>query len=464
MQVPESMRLQIGQIVSDYEVIGVLGVGGMGSVYKVRNTISDRVDAMKILLPDLRSSPELADRFLKEIKVLASLSHPNIAALHTALRVDNQLLMIMELVEGESVELRLSRGPIPPRESIDCIAQVLSALEYAHQRGVVHRDIKPANIAMTPQGVVKLLDFGIARAGSLKLTKTGMVMGSIYYMSPEQVRGQTADGRSDLYSVGLTLYRMITGRRPIDGDSEFAVMQAQVAYLPAPPKDLDATIPQELSNIIMRSLRKDPADRFQTAGAFRAALEPYLQPESKRSGRTDQTPLPSSIQHLETVTYAMPPPSTSSAGAIFDPRSLAVVQKHLAEVMGPIAGALIKKQSRSASSLSDLCQQLAGQISDEARRRTFLKACRTELGTAATPELAPISTSGTPAPSASHPVVWDPAMLERSRKDLVAYVGPVARLIVDRAAKTARSTEELYALISAEIPSQKDREKFLSSR
>src|SRR5436190_19363162 len=143
------MNYEIGSTVGDYQVIGILGAGGMGKVYKVRNVISDRVEAMKLVLPDLANEPELADRFLREIKVQASLEHPNIAALHTAVRVDNQLLMLMEFVEGVTLDQRLKEGVLSPAEGLNYIMQVLAALDYAHARGVVHRDIKPANMILT---------------------------------------------------------------------------------------------------------------------------------------------------------------------------------------------------------------------------------------------------------------------------------------------------------------------------
>src|SRR5205085_7328788 len=160
------MTLQIGSTVGDYQIVDILGAGGMGQVYKVRNVISDRVEAMKVLLPDLANQPDLADRFLREIKVQASLEHPNIAALHTAVRVDNQLLMLMEFVEGTTLEQKLKEGPLPVGEAVDYMRQVLSALEYAHQHGVIHRDLKPANMMLTPSGTVKLMDFGIAKAST----------------------------------------------------------------------------------------------------------------------------------------------------------------------------------------------------------------------------------------------------------------------------------------------------------
>ena len=192
-----SQDYTVGQKLGDYEILGVLGAGGMGKVYKVRNTISDRVEAMKILLPNLADQKELADRFLREIKLLASLNHPNIAALRTALTLDNQLVMIMEYVDGVTLASRLQQGPVQVADAVYYIDQVLAALVYAHQMNVVHRDIKPGNMMLTPQGVVKLMDFGIARPGNeAGMTITGTTLGSLNYMSPEQVKGESVDARS----------------------------------------------------------------------------------------------------------------------------------------------------------------------------------------------------------------------------------------------------------------------------
>src|ERR1700679_2883312 len=247
------MNLQIGSTIGDYQIVGVLGAGGMGKVYKVRNVISDRLEAMKVLLPDLVAQPELADRFLREIKVQASLEHPNIASLHTAVRVENQLLMLMEFVDGMTLEQRLTDWPLPVSEAVDYIAQVLSALEFAHQHGVIHRDIKPANMMLTPAGVVKLMDFGIAKASTdQRLTMTGTTMGSLYYMSPEQIQGAAnIDSRADLYSVGVSLYELVTGKRTFDGDSQFAIMSAHLEKTPVPPVAIDPKLPQALNDAIL---------------------------------------------------------------------------------------------------------------------------------------------------------------------------------------------------------------------
>ncbi|MBI3683941.1 MAG: serine/threonine protein kinase [Acidobacteria bacterium] len=268
------MQFQIGERVGDYEILAVLGAGGMGKVYKVRNVLSDRFEAMKVLLPDLAGDPELADRFLREIKVQASLTHPNIASLYTALTFKNQLLMLIEFIEGMSIEKLLEAGPLPLDKALDYLLPVLAALQYAHSRGVIHRDIKPANMMVTPEGAVKLMDFGIAKMREDKrLTQTGRTVGSLFYMSPEQIRGgQQLDPRSDIYSLGISLYEIVTGKRPFEGTSDFSIMAAHLQQNPVPPIQVDPALPPLLNEIIMMAIAKDPAARFQSAEAFRNAL------------------------------------------------------------------------------------------------------------------------------------------------------------------------------------------------
>ena len=267
------MSDEISNRVGDYEILNEIGAGGMGRVYRVRNVISDRIEAMKILLPDLAGRQELAARFLREIKLLASLNHPNIAQLRTAFTHENQLVMIMEYVEGTSMAVRLAAGPISISEALDYIDQVLNALSYAHQHNVVHRDIKPGNMMLTPQGVVKVMDFGIARSDSdSTLTMSGTSLGTVNYMSPEQVKGERTDPRSDLYSVGICLYEMVTGKKPFQEGSDFSIMSAHVKEAPRPPAELQPDLPPALNEIILLAIAKEPGERFQTATAFRNAL------------------------------------------------------------------------------------------------------------------------------------------------------------------------------------------------
>jgi eukaryotic-like serine/threonine-protein kinase len=326
------MNFDIGSIIGDYQIVDVLGAGGMGKVYKVRNVISDRIEAMKVLLPDLVSDADLADRFIREIKVQASLDHPNIAGLRTAFRAENQLLMVMEFVEGVTLDEKLREGPLAPELAVEYTGQVLAALDYAHRRGVIHRDIKPANMMLTTGGVVKLMDFGIAKSATdRKLTMTGTTMGSLYYMSPEQIRGDTnLDARADLYSVGVSLYELVTGKRPFDGDSQFAIMAAHLQQAPVPPVQLDPRLPGPLNDLILMSVEKEAGRRFQTAAAFRGAINAVagmLPPPPVVSGaHASTTPVPpppvAAPQPMPSIpaVAAIPPAPAPAAGAAAAPQ------------------------------------------------------------------------------------------------------------------------------------------------
>ncbi len=321
------MSLQPGMQVGDYQILRELGAGGMGKVFQVRNVISDRIEAMKVLLPDLVGDPGLADRFLREIKVQAALEHPNIAGLRTAMRDGNQLLMVMEFVEGRTVGEYLDQGPVPTQNAVGICMEVLSALDYAHSRGIVHRDIKPSNIMITTQGQVKLMDFGIARVmNDPSLTQTHQTTGSLYYMSPEQINGAQLDGRSDLYSLSISLYEMVTGRRPFDGENTFAIMAAHMHTAPVPPVQHDPRVPAALSDVILMGMAKDPNARFQSAGAFRAALGRVL--EAPAPAQAAPAPQPHAPAHGPGPAAMPTPPAKASSS----PRGLYMMVGSLATV------------------------------------------------------------------------------------------------------------------------------------
>ena len=435
------MTFRPGEIIGDYEILGPLGKGGMGAVYRVRNVISHRVEAMKEVLPGREQTPDLVERFLREIKVHATLQHPNITQLFTAFRQGHRLLMIMELLEGVTIEEILQRGPMATGEAVACMSQTLEALKYAHAQGVIHRDIKPANIFVLPDGVVKLLDFGIARGESdRRLTLSGMVIGSLSYMSPEQVGGQSVDERSDVYSVGVTLYQAVTGTLPFQGESQYDVMHAQRSHTPAAPLTLNPQIPAGLSEAIMRSLEKDPANRFQTAADFQEALEPF-----RSAG--------SHAVIAQALAAGVPGQSRGASTSQIDSSAREVIVRNLARFVGPIARQLVESRSRVVVSTEELCRSIAGEIHAAADRTAFLEACREQL-----PQVASRVVTG----PTSAPGTIDPALVERARKELTEYVGPLAKVIVTRALKKARTTAELVAILGSEIERTSDRERFLN--
>lgn len=224
------MNINVGDVVGGYQVLASLGAGGVGRVYKVRHAITGRIEALKVLLPDFAQNEEQAERFLREVKVQANLNHPNIASVHNAFRVGGSLLMVMELVEGESLDRLIARGRLSLQEALGYTSQALAALSYAHGCGVVHRDVKPENMIVTPAGTLKVTDFGLAKtAADIRLTVTGATLGSLYYISPEQVNGVAdLDKRADIYSMGAVLYELVTGRRPFEGAQPFHLMLAHV--------------------------------------------------------------------------------------------------------------------------------------------------------------------------------------------------------------------------------------------
>jgi len=267
--------LQVGEVVGEYKVIGIAGSGGMGTVYKIEHLITRRVEAMKLLPAGLSVEPEQVNRFEREIQVQARLHHPNIVALYNAIRENDSIALVMEFVEGDSLQRMVASGPLPVETAVNFAIQVLRALAYAHEAGVIHRDVSPANIIITPDLEAKLSDFGLALgATDLRLSTTGVALGSPWYMSPEQVRGlEKLDARTDLYSMGAVLHEMLTGRKMFEAEGSFAVMRAQVETVPQSAGSLNPGVPAALDAIVSKAVAKDPSLRFQSADEFRTALE-----------------------------------------------------------------------------------------------------------------------------------------------------------------------------------------------
>lgn len=260
----------IGRIVGNYKIIQALGEGGVGMVYKGIDTMLDREVAIKVLRPELASQTSIVERFRSEAVTLAKLNHPNIATLFSLFRDGQDLLMVLEFLKGETLDHTLyRRGKIPTEEAIPIFCQGLEGINYAHKLGIVHRDIKPGNMMLTEEGILKVLDFGIARLlGSNRMTRVGNVIGTLEYMSPEQVRGHETDARSDIYGMGIMLYEMLTGKLPFESENDFALMKMQTENIPTPPTHLNPDIPSEIEFAIMKSVAKDPNQRFQSAGEF----------------------------------------------------------------------------------------------------------------------------------------------------------------------------------------------------
>ena len=292
----------IHKTLSHYEILDLLGKGGMGEVYRAHDTKLGREVALKLLPTDIGSEPERLARFRREAKVLASLNHPNIAAIHGLEEDQGHVFLIMELVEGEDLSDRIARGAMPVEETLNVARQLAHGLDQAHERGVVHRDLKPANVKLGPDGAVKILDFGLARAyagesaeeGELgasptitaAMTQVGTILGTAAYMSPEQARGKEVDRRADIWAFGVLLYEMLTGAQLFAGET---ISDTLAGVLKTEPdlEELPGDTPVALRWLVERCLQKRPSKRLRDIGEARILLESDL----------DQLPASSMVGH-----------------------------------------------------------------------------------------------------------------------------------------------------------------------
>ena len=280
------MALNVGSRLGHYDVTALIGEGGMGQVYQATDTKLKRQVALKILPEAFSADPERLARFQREAEVLASLNHPNIAAIHGLEEAEGIRALVLELVEGPTLADRIKRGPIPLDEALPIAKQIAEALEAAHEKGIIHRDLKPANIKVREDGTVKVLDFGLAKALdpsptgdpsesptlTAMATQMGVIMGTAAYMSPEQARGKTVDKRADIWAFGCVLYEMLTGQMAFHGE-DVSMTLASVMKSDLNVKTLPPGVPTAVRMVLRRCLEKDPGERIRDIGDVRLAME-----------------------------------------------------------------------------------------------------------------------------------------------------------------------------------------------
>lgn len=266
-----------GRLIHQYRVDSLLGKGGMGTVYQATDTLLERAVAMKMLHTHLQSQATFMERFRNEAMVLARLNHPNIATLYNFIQEGSDFFMAMEYVEGDSLETLIRRvGALPTAVCAEIVRQGLEGMYHAHRKGILHRDIKPANLMLTPDGIVKLMDFGIARVvGEQRITQANRVVGTLEYMAPELIKGQEPSPASDIYAMGVLLYELLSGKLPFASRTDYELMQSIIRDKPVPLRQLNGQIPKELEGIVQKALDKNPAKRFADAREFQRALFPF---------------------------------------------------------------------------------------------------------------------------------------------------------------------------------------------
>jgi Tol biopolymer transport system component len=276
----------IGKVISHYKILEQLGEGGMGVVYKAEDTKLKRHVALKFLPPDVTSEPDAKERFVQEAQAASALDHSNICTIYEVNETDDgQMFIAMACYSGQTLRERIAAGSLAVDEAVDIAGQIARGLSKAHERGIVHRDIKPANIFVTSDGDVKIVDFGLAKlAGQARLTKTGTTVGTVAYMSPEQARGEDVDHRADIWSLGVVLYEMLTGRPPFQGDHEQAVIYSIVHHDPPPMSQLRSDIPAGLQNVVARAIQKERGSRYGSMASLARDLTRAMHRPRKREG------------------------------------------------------------------------------------------------------------------------------------------------------------------------------------
>ncbi len=447
-----------------YVIESMVGVGGMGQIYKAQDPDLRRTVAIKLISTKLMSGADRADyikRFRREAEAAARCAHPNIVAVYDFAIHEGQPFLAMEFVYGQSLRQILdATTAMSVPEAIAIMMQVLDALGSAHKQGVIHQDIKPGNIMLAPENRVKVGDFGISRLMNVDTTTVFSTIGTPSYMSPEQCRGDDVDGRSDLFSAGATLFEMVSGERAFQGRNVTEVShRIQNDSLPLLPAQVRAAAPR-LQLVLERAMGKHPEDRFDTGADMAEALRRVLVeavPDSTHHDSTRIAPdggLPSGPRSPAEDSIARRSSLPIDAGL------LKTVEEKLRVYVGPIARVLVNAVAGRSRSATELCAELALSVPDEADRERF----RREVAPLVRPRPSALTGSSSLGDSGSRGIVLAEQELERVQAALTGFMGPIARVLVRRAAANASTVEALWQALSAHIDSPAERAAFLRKR
>ncbi len=438
-----------------YEVLGLLGAGGMGRVLHARDRVLDREVAIKVLADHMSADGDYAHRFLHEARAAASLNHPNIVQIYEFGREDGCVYLVMEYVDGATLKHEMARrGRYSERRATGLAAEGCRALGAAHERGLVHRDVKPDNMMLTASGVFKLVDLGLAKQldGSADHTATGRTMGTPHYISPEQILGaKVIDRRADIYSLGASLYCLATGCAPFEGTSGAHIMSRHLNDPLPDPRRLVPELSPAFCRTVARAMEKDPARRHQDIRELGAELEAVHRaaPPAPDHVRPDPADL--------TVAVAQTPSGAAFCPTFEPPCSqadLEAMETALARAIGPLARVLVGRESRYAATRPALVEALAGHVGDPGERRRFLRACG--VGDTGTTDLV-----GSAARSGAVAAALDPALLAALTRQLADRIGPLARVLVKREAAAGGPLAALVERLAAQVPDAGERAAFV---
>jgi eukaryotic-like serine/threonine-protein kinase len=464
------MRPSPGSTFGDYEVVEELGKGGMGRVFRAHHVVLDRDVALKVLDDAVASDETFRLRFVKEARSAARLNHRNIVQIYDFGQVEGAYYIAMEFVSGRTLGTLLhNKGPFSELEAVALTRAVCTALRVAHEAGVVHRDVKPDNLILRDDGVVKLVDLGLAKSVSddQNATQTGVVAGTPHYISPEQIEGRRdVDGRADIYSLGATLFHLVTGQRPFEGSSPMVVIAKHLHEEPRDPRQFRPDLSDGLCAVMRRMMARDRDQRYPDVAAVDAELEKLEQVLAATATAPTQN-------MTAATTLVGPSPPRRARGAEYDPSLLAALEFRLSAAIGPLARVLVRNAANRAADPEALCTELAKHIPFDAERQTFIAAVHADPAwphersssreKAAEPDrvAGPSASDATAGPSRS--ASWNPDTLRAVERLLAAAIGPMARVVVKRAARTAATWDELIAVLAESLPAGADAEAFCAN-
>lgn len=454
-----------------YEITSVLGKGGMGTVYLGRDPIIDRAVALKTIRKDLLedSGPDIVRRFRNEARAAGRLNHPGIVAIYDYGEDEDYAFIAMEYIEGCELRVLLrEKVALPVADACGFMLQLLDALAYAHDAGVIHRDVKPSNALITRSGRLKLADFGIARLDDACLTRVGTLMGTPGYMAPEHFRLDEIDHRADLFSAGVIFYEMLTHERPFAGPQE-SIVHRICNEKQRPPSEIVPGLSPRFDAVIARALEKDADARYQSADDFADAIRHAHQSVYASAPSADVSEntilVTAALIQEPKSTRGTQHASTQSSASLWRDETLRTIERQLAAFIGPVARLHVRSASARTNDFAQLCALLAENLDTEAARHSFLSQARKLApATGAYTDTAsrPPSRPNTPVPpSGAHPAVpLTPEAVERAARALAHFIGPIAGVLARNFAPSARDEAHLFQLLSTHLD-EAEREAFL---
>jgi len=431
---------RIGQKIGPHQILEKIGVGGMGVIYKAHDARLDRHVALKFIPKYLNADEEVRDRFITEARAASRLDNPHICVIHDIEEApDGMLFITMPYYEGETLDMRIARGALPLTEAVDIAIQMSDGLAAAHHQHIVHRDVKPANVMLTDNGI-KILDFGVAKLDNIKLTHTGSSIGTLAYMAPEQLRGETVDGRADIWALGATLFEMISGRRAFPDEGLPQVVHTVAYGTDDPVQTLSADTPAPVIELLQRSLARDLAQRLPDMATMQAALL------NVREALTDSCPAQ--------IYNANPAQRTRFA---WDDKLLAELANILLPYVGPLASMLVNSSAKQAADVQALGQLLAEKIPSPKEREQFLRKVKLQLAAHTHPPIPKtVQTDGT-----VYGLNLSPTQLARLEAGLTPYIGPIAGTLIRHVATQVSHYVDLCRQLAEQIPNEREQQRFL---